>query len=154
MSRKSASSRTMAVDKMTAEQAANASTNIKITTTRINEPRMANPKTLGNESLNDLFEEQEDTKDNDMGRRIYEVDGIRYRIRQCNPYALWEVISDKGGPVPQEIRGKFTNPQELQKALDILQAHRSAKGVINKRHREKLAETGFFDNKEEPAIEE
>lgn len=145
---------TAAINSMTAEQAANASTNVKIETKKIYPVSRKNPKTLGNESVNESFAdldlELEDTgRDVDMGRRIYEIEGVKYRIRQCNPYALWEVVGEKGGNVPFEVSGRFTSLHELETALSRLQAHRSARGSINKAHRQKLEDAGFFDRIEE-----
>jgi hypothetical protein len=138
------------ISKMSAEQAVEASTKLKVEVTRLPKPVLKNPKTLGQEHLNEAFadfdfEIEEGARDNDMGRRVYEVEGVKYRIRQVNPHSLWEVVGDKSGALPAELQGRFTNVNELQRAMSQWQARKSARGSINKAHRAKLEEAGFFD---------
>lgn len=128
---------------ITPEKAVTLSTNVKIETVKINpRPKMSNPKTLGDESLEDLFNESEDVP-KDMGHRVYEVDGKKYRLRQVNPWAMWEVLGT--GPVPKELQGRFTNLNELQKALNQWEARSTHRGVIARKHKEALGPS--FDSR-------
>jgi hypothetical protein len=154
MKQKSSKFRDTAVSNMTVEQAVDASTNIKIEAVKVNpRPKPKNPTELGSD-ISSLFHDidyqiEEGSRDADMGRRVYEVEGRKYRIRQANPYALWEVVCDKGGgSLPNELQGRFTDLNALEKALASWSARLSSKGSINKAHRAKLEEAGFFDEVE------
>lgn len=145
MNRKSTKSQGMGVDNMTAEQAVIASTGLQITK-EIENPRPKNvrynPRTLGQEFIGDLFTDVEDEQE-DMGRRVYEVNGKQYRLRQVNPWAMWEVVGDGG--IPNELKGRFTDLKALENALSAWQARDSHKGVIARKHKEKLGPN--FDNR-------
>ena len=152
MKQKSTKSPAMAASNMSVDQAIAASTDVKIEAVKVNKrPNIINPTEL-NSNATSLFEDldyeiEEGTRDLDMGRRVYEVEGRKYRIRQANPYALWEVICDKGAGnnLPLELQGRFTDLNNLEKALAQWSSRLSAKGTINKAHRARLEEAGFFD---------
>jgi hypothetical protein len=107
---------------------------------------MQNPKTLGEEQVNETFEKIWPEVD-DMGRRIITAGDERWLCRASHRSGLWEIFSPEGREPPLELRGWFTNISACEDALCKYAARKSHKGVIAKDYAKKLEETGFF-NKE------
>lgn len=147
MNQKSTKSPGTVVSNLSAEQAADLSTSIKIETKKLNSRNK--PGVRITENIDEHFEdidaeiEANGGRDVDMSRRVYEVNGKKFRIRQRNPWALWYIVGN--GPLPTALQGSFTNLQEVENALARWQAHESKKGSIAREYSEKLEEAGFFD---------
>jgi hypothetical protein len=109
-----------------------------------------NPKTLGQEHLNQQFKYEEI---DDMGRRIIKAGDAEYRVRCTHKSGLWEIFQPEGGALPQELKGWFTNIRACEDALAAYASRKSREGVQAREYRAKLEEQGFFDRPVEPSEE-
>lgn len=103
---------------------------------------VTNPKTLGEEHLNDKFDYDEI---DDMGRRIIKAGDKEFLIRADHRSGLWSVFKADGGPVPLELQGYFTNIRHAEHALAQFASRVSTKGAVAKKHKEALGES--FDTR-------
>lgn len=110
-----------------------------------------NPKTLGDEHINDKFDFVNDETDPDIGRRVIALGDREYFLRAKDPYALW-TIHAKQGTVPVELQGSFTSVKAAEDALANYTARRSREGIIAKKHKEALGPN--FDTRSERKIKE
>lgn len=109
-----------------------------------------NPKTLGNEHLNDKFTETNRQKYDyeyeeidDMGRRVIKQGDQEYLVRAAHRSGLWEVYSATGGPKPKELEGFFTNIMAAEQALAAYTARKSNENVRAKQYSQDLFDKGF-----------
>lgn len=110
-----------------------------------------NPKTLGDEFLNDKFVDIPED-DEDIGRRILDVDGKEFLLRKKDPFGFWEFHSANPGAKPLELRGTFTNIHNAERALAQYTSRMSKPtNVVNQRHKDKLGPN--FANRAQRSME-
>lgn len=94
--------------------------------TVVKKVKTKNPKTDDFITTNQRIEYE--PEDDEMGRRIVEVDGEeKFTVVQKDPFALW-YIKNKSNKVPKQLSGMFTSIGEAEKAINSFVNAKNYKG--------------------------